>query len=188
MLGSWRQFAYVHLPKVPASTSAGCYACSKYCWPSVANPFLEGSIEKSWLFGSHQPYPLMHRYLLHVDRHMLAWFYRWVGRICVLHSLLHCSLLVSVARTTTLANPRIYSRSRDTSDLRGDPTASYAVCNEMPLPSCGNRDLRAYILPRGATVTISVVFGRRYLPMVIHQCRCLYDGRMELEALEIFPK
>ncbi|KAJ5365259.1 hypothetical protein N7517_008145 [Penicillium concentricum] len=37
---------------------------------------------------------------------MLAWFHRWVGRIYVLHSLLHCSLLVSVARTTTLANPR----------------------------------------------------------------------------------
>ena len=32
---------------VPASTSVSCYTCSKYCWPSVANLFLEGSIEKS---------------------------------------------------------------------------------------------------------------------------------------------
>jgi hypothetical protein len=46
---------------VPASTSVSCYAYSKYCWPSVANPFLEGSIEKSWLFSSYQPYPLIHR-------------------------------------------------------------------------------------------------------------------------------
>ncbi|KAI2732829.1 hypothetical protein DTO013E5_10246 [Penicillium roqueforti] len=44
--------------------------------------------------------------LLHVDRQMLAWFHRWVGRICVLHSILHGSLLVSIARTTTLASPR----------------------------------------------------------------------------------
>jgi hypothetical protein len=41
-----------------------------------------------------------------MDRKMLAWFYRWVGRICVLHSLLHCSLLVTVARTMDLANSR----------------------------------------------------------------------------------
>lgn len=43
--------------------------------------------------------------LLHVDRQMLAWFHRRVGRICVLHSLLHCSLLVTV-RTMNLANSR----------------------------------------------------------------------------------
>ena len=46
---------------VPASTSVSCHACGKYCWPSVTNLFLEGSTEKSWLFGSHQPHPLMHR-------------------------------------------------------------------------------------------------------------------------------
>ncbi|KAJ6038448.1 hypothetical protein N7460_008219 [Penicillium canescens] len=44
--------------------------------------------------------------LLHVDRQMLAWFHRWVGRICVLLSVLHCSLLVTVTRTMNLANPR----------------------------------------------------------------------------------
>ena len=49
-----------HLP-VPASTSVSCHTCGKYCWPSVANPFLEGSTEKSWLFSSHQPHPLIHR-------------------------------------------------------------------------------------------------------------------------------
>jgi hypothetical protein len=41
-----------------------------------------------------------------MDRQMLAWFHRWVGRICVLHSLLHCSLLVTVARTMNLADSR----------------------------------------------------------------------------------
>ncbi|CAG8340362.1 unnamed protein product [Penicillium salamii] len=44
--------------------------------------------------------------LLHVDRHILARFHRWVGCICVFHSVLHGSLLVSVARTTAPANPR----------------------------------------------------------------------------------
>ncbi|KAJ5829179.1 uncharacterized protein N7525_007432 [Penicillium rubens] len=44
--------------------------------------------------------------LLHVDRQILAWFHRWVGRICVLHSLVHCSLLVAVARTMNLATSR----------------------------------------------------------------------------------
>ncbi|KAJ5775847.1 uncharacterized protein N7511_000858 [Penicillium nucicola] len=42
--------------------------------------------------------------LLHVDRQMLAWFHRWAGRICAIHSLLHCSLLVTIARTMNLAS------------------------------------------------------------------------------------
>lgn len=42
--------------------------------------------------------------LLYVDRQMLAWFHCWVGRICVLYSILYGSLLVSIARTTTLAS------------------------------------------------------------------------------------
>lgn len=58
----------------------------------------------------------------------------------------------------------------------------------MSLSSCGNRDLRAYIPPRGATVTVSVVLGGRYLPVVFHQRRCLHGRRMEPEALEIFSK
>lgn len=38
---------------VLVSTSVSCHACGKYYWPLVVNLFLEGSIEKSWLFGSY---------------------------------------------------------------------------------------------------------------------------------------
>ncbi|KAJ5642499.1 hypothetical protein N7490_006499 [Penicillium lividum] len=43
--------------------------------------------------------------LLHLDRQVLAWFHRWIGRICVLHALLHGSLVVSIARISILAIP-----------------------------------------------------------------------------------
>lgn len=66
--------------------------------------------------------------------------------------------------------------------------ASHTVCDKIPLPSYGNRDLYAYIQPRGVTVTISVVLSRRYLPMVFYQRRYLYNSRIEPEAIEIFPK
>lgn len=58
----------------------------------------------------------------------------------------------------------------------------------MPLSPCGNRDLRAYIPSRRAKVPVSVVLGGRYLPVVFDQRRCLHGGRMEPEALEIFPR
>lgn len=40
--------------------------------------------------------------LLHLDRKTFAWCHRWIGNICVLHSLLHGSL---VAPTVTQARP-----------------------------------------------------------------------------------
>ena len=36
--------------------------------------------------------------LLHLDRETFAWFHRWTGHICVLHSFLHRSLVVSMVR------------------------------------------------------------------------------------------
>ena len=44
--------------------------------------------------------------LLHIDRQTFAWLHRWFGRLCVLQSLLHSSMLVSIARTSTLATCR----------------------------------------------------------------------------------
>ena len=44
--------------------------------------------------------------LLHIDRQTFAWLHRWFGRLCVLQSLLHSSMLVSVARKSTLATSR----------------------------------------------------------------------------------
>lgn len=44
--------------------------------------------------------------LLHIDRQTFAWLHRWFGRLCVLQSLLHSSMLVSIARTSTLATGR----------------------------------------------------------------------------------
>jgi len=43
--------------------------------------------------------------VLHIDRQTLAWFHRWNGHICVLHSLLHGSLVVSAVRQSMPANP-----------------------------------------------------------------------------------
>jgi hypothetical protein len=43
--------------------------------------------------------------LLHFDRQDFAWFHRWVGRVCVIHSLLHGSLVVSIVKMSTLATP-----------------------------------------------------------------------------------
>lgn len=43
--------------------------------------------------------------LLHLDRQIMTWFHRWIGRICVLHALFHGSLVVSIARIVTLAIP-----------------------------------------------------------------------------------
>ncbi|KAI3094638.1 hypothetical protein CBS147333_9956 [Penicillium roqueforti] len=122
MLGSWRQFAYVHLPK-----GMSWLDISQYRQALVLAVMLAANIvglrlrTHSWTKAQKRAGSLavinliplctgvsfgFPADLLHVDRHMLAWFHRWVGRICVLHSLLHCLLLVSVARTTTLANPR----------------------------------------------------------------------------------
>ncbi|KAJ5483154.1 hypothetical protein N7530_002400 [Penicillium desertorum] len=36
--------------------------------------------------------------ICHIERQTLAWLHRWFGRICVLYSLLHGSVIVSVAR------------------------------------------------------------------------------------------
>ena len=43
--------------------------------------------------------------VLHIDRQTLAWFHRWVGHICVLHSLLHGSCRLPAARRPIPANP-----------------------------------------------------------------------------------
>lgn len=43
--------------------------------------------------------------VLHIDRQTLAWFHRWTGHICVLHSLLHGSFVVSTVRQSTSSNP-----------------------------------------------------------------------------------
>ncbi|KAJ5500673.1 hypothetical protein N7453_009724 [Penicillium expansum] len=122
MLGPWRQFAYVYLPK-----GMSWLDISQYRQALVLAVMLAANIvglrlrTHSWREAQKRAGSLavinliplctgmsfgLPADLLHVDRHMLAWFHRWVGRICVLHSLLHCSLLVSVARTTTLANPQ----------------------------------------------------------------------------------
>lgn len=44
--------------------------------------------------------------LLCLNRHDLAWFHRWMGRICVLHSILHGSSLLTITKSSTLATPR----------------------------------------------------------------------------------
>lgn len=44
--------------------------------------------------------------LLHIDRQTFAWLHRWFGRLCVLQSLLHSSMLVSIARTSALDTSR----------------------------------------------------------------------------------
>ncbi|KGO67557.1 hypothetical protein PITC_094260 [Penicillium italicum] len=41
--------------------------------------------------------------ILHLDRQVLAWCHRWIGRLCVLHSLLHGSALVPIVKASTLA-------------------------------------------------------------------------------------
>ncbi|KAJ5611987.1 hypothetical protein N7510_005181 [Penicillium lagena] len=43
--------------------------------------------------------------VLHIDRQTLAWFHRWTGHICVLHSLLHGSFVVSNVRKSMPPNP-----------------------------------------------------------------------------------
>lgn len=119
---SWRRFAYVHLPKgmtwldVPKYRQALVLAVML-----AANVFGLRFRTHSWTEAQKRAGSLavinliplctgvsfgLPADLLHVDRQMLAWFHRWVGRICVLHSILHGSLLVSVSRTTTLASPR----------------------------------------------------------------------------------
>ncbi|CAG8197248.1 unnamed protein product [Penicillium nalgiovense] len=119
---SWRRFAYVHLPKGMA-----CLDIPKYRQALLLAVMLAANIfglrfrTQSWTQAQKRAGSLavinliplcsgvsfgLPADLLHVDRQMLAWFHRWVGRICVLHSILHGSLLVSIARTTTLASPR----------------------------------------------------------------------------------
>ena len=98
-------------------------------------------------------------------------------------------IYVPIAYTNISSNiGRLYSLSRDTSYLYGGPIAILADCNEISLPSCSNGDWRTYIPSRGAAVTVSVVPGRRHLPMVFHQRYCLHNGRMESQTLGIFPK
>lgn len=42
--------------------------------------------------------------ICNIDRQTLAWLHRWFGRICVLHSLLHGSVIVSVARKSAFTS------------------------------------------------------------------------------------
>ena len=44
--------------------------------------------------------------ILHIDRQTMAWTHRWVGRLCVLHSLFHGSVLFSIAKTSALTTTR----------------------------------------------------------------------------------
>ena len=44
--------------------------------------------------------------ILHIDRQTMAWMHRWVGRLCVLHSLFHGSVLLSIAKTSALTATR----------------------------------------------------------------------------------
>jgi hypothetical protein len=44
--------------------------------------------------------------LLHMNRQTFAWLHRWFGRLCTLQSLLHSSMLVSIAHTSSLATFR----------------------------------------------------------------------------------
>ncbi|CAG8235185.1 unnamed protein product [Penicillium salamii] len=40
--------------------------------------------------------------ILRLDRQVMAWCHRWIGRLCVMHSLLHGSVLVPVVRASAL--------------------------------------------------------------------------------------
>ncbi|CAG8359722.1 unnamed protein product [Penicillium salamii] len=40
--------------------------------------------------------------ILHLDRQVMAWCHRWIGRLCVMHSLLHGSVLVPIVRASSL--------------------------------------------------------------------------------------
>ena len=42
--------------------------------------------------------------LLHLDRSVMAWFHRWVGRICVFHAVLHSVLVLSTSKNINIAN------------------------------------------------------------------------------------
>ena len=44
--------------------------------------------------------------LLRIDRQSLGWFHRWMGRICVFHSLLHGIIIMSTTKTSILTTPR----------------------------------------------------------------------------------
>ena len=119
---AWRRFAHVHLPKVMARLDIPKYRPALLLAVMLAaNVFGLRFRTHSWTEAQKRAGSLavinliplctgvsfgLPAHLLHVDRHMLAWFHRWVGRICMLHSILHGSLLVSVARKTSLASPR----------------------------------------------------------------------------------
>jgi hypothetical protein len=122
MLGSWRRLAFVHLPKclhwldIPnyreALILAVMLAANIVGLRLRAHSWAEAQ-KRAGSLAVINLVPLctgisfgLPADLLHVDRQMLAWFHRWVGRICGLHSLIHCSLLVTVARTMNLATSR----------------------------------------------------------------------------------
>ncbi|OQD74704.1 hypothetical protein PENANT_c173G01994 [Penicillium antarcticum] len=46
-------------------------------------------------------------HVYHVKRGTFQWAHRWLGRICVLHCLLHGSILCTVARNTSLGAPLV---------------------------------------------------------------------------------
>ncbi|OQE65759.1 hypothetical protein PENNAL_c0198G09455, partial [Penicillium nalgiovense] len=122
MLGSWRRLAFVHLPKclywldIPnyreALILAVMLAANIVGLRLRAHSWAEAQ-KRAGSLAVINLVPLctgisfgLPADLLHVDRQMLAWFHRWIGRICVLHSLFHCSLLVAAARTMNLVTPR----------------------------------------------------------------------------------
>ncbi|KAF3004643.1 hypothetical protein E8E15_000933 [Penicillium rubens] len=122
MLGSWRRLAFVHLPKclhwldIPnyreALILAVMLAANIVSLRLRAHSWAEAQ-KRAGSLAVINLVPLctgisfgLPADLLHVDRQMLAWFHRWIGRICVLHSLFHCSLLVAAARTMNLVTPR----------------------------------------------------------------------------------
>lgn len=54
----------------------------------------------------------------HVSRDVLAWFHRWVGRICLAHCILHGTVMVKIARQSE--------------PLSGPLLAAFGVCISFP--------------------------------------------------------
>jgi hypothetical protein len=122
ILVPWRRFAFVHLPRYMHWLDISNYRQALILAVMIAGNIVGLRLRAhSWAEAQKRAgsmaviniVPLCTGIsfgfpadLLHVDRQMLAWFHRWVGRICVLLSVLHCSLLVTVTRTMNLANPR----------------------------------------------------------------------------------
>lgn len=118
---AWRSFLYIHLPGVLRHFDiADFHQISIIAILFTANMVVLAYEAESWMTAQRRAGSLAVIHviplclginfgfpadLLHLDRQTMAWLHRWIGRICVLHSLFHGSLMVSISRTSTLTVP-----------------------------------------------------------------------------------